>query len=436
MNGTRAKSKWWGCRWFISLLPLAGVAATSPASGPAAAVPAKPPPKGPWSFSVGGAVKESYDSNVYLQDEPSGTPGLSEQSSMVTALTPSVGVTFKPSAAFQAALSYAPDVVFYHSESSEDHVAHRASLGFSGKPSPIEWSVNNTLLWIDGSDEGLIFLGPGGAPAAGGIPIRDRRDAAIFRNVSQLKYTVDPVFLRPSFAYYLHDFQTEQRTTPGYQNYADRSEISVGIDVGHAVSKSAALVVGYRFGHQSQEQLFTNPLEYSNDYHRLLFGFEGQPVSWAKFNISVGPDFRNFGDDVPATFDRDEILWYLDATITLMPGKRDTVVISGKQYEQPGFGGRSIYEDRTFSISWQHKFDSRFTAGAGFRAYNTDFQYPVLRDDWIFTPSALFSWNIRKGLSAEVSYTYDWAECDYPNTDAREFTRHLAAVGIKYVFSK
>ncbi len=422
----------WRRNLAVTLLPTAGLLAADTAGSKTQAVP--PAPASPWGWSASAAVRETYDSNLYLQDDDGGAPALAEVDSLITTLSVALGGTYKPCAAFNAALSYAPDVSFVHSASLEDNVAHRGALVFSGKEGAVTYSVGNSLLWIDGDDRGLVFDGVGGAPAAGGIPIRDRRDAAVFRNASKIQWTLGDFFMRPVFAYYLHDFQTVQESTAGYLNYVDRSDTSGGLDVGYQVAKGTSLVLGYRYGHQWQDQLLDNPTEYSSDYQRVLVGVEGQPWSWCKLAVSIGPDFRNFGPNVPVTFDEDEVLLHVDATVTLLPSSKDTVTLACKQYEQPGFGGRSVYEDRTFEIQWRRRLDPRLTVGAGFRAYCTEFKPPALRQDWIYTPSAVASWNVNRKLNAELSYTHDWSTSGIANTPAREFSRDVVALGLKYAF--
>jgi len=82
-----------------------------------------------WSANASLSLKEIYDSNVHMQ---SVTP-LANQDSLVTVLTPSVGAQWKPRAAFSVSASYSPEIAFYHSQSSEDYVAHRGAINFGGK---------------------------------------------------------------------------------------------------------------------------------------------------------------------------------------------------------------------------------------------------------------------------------------------------------------
>ena len=71
---------------------------------------------------------------------------------------------------------------------------------------------------------------------------------------------------------------------------------------------------------------------------------------------------------------------------------------------------------------------------AGFRAYAGDWQGPVNREDWIFTPSAGVTWKPHPKVSADLGYSYDWVESRIPNTSGREFTRHLVLLTLGYKF--
>ena len=48
--------------------------------------------------------------------------------------------------------------------------------------------------------------------------------------------------------------------------------------------------MAYRFGWQREDHLPGRNVDYSNDYHRLLLGFEGTLADWLKFNMFAGPD--------------------------------------------------------------------------------------------------------------------------------------------------
>ena len=100
-----------------------------------------------------------------------------------------------------------------------------------------------------------------------------------------------------------------------------------------------------------------------------------------------------------------------------------------------------MYEDIKYSASWKHKFNDHWAASAGFQLYVGDWQKPVNRDDWIYTPSAGLTYTYNKHLSAELAYSYDWVDSKMPASDpdatyanGHEFTRHLVSLAVKYTF--
>ncbi len=388
------------------------------------------------------ALKETFDSNVYLQDaepDPAVTTAARPfQESWVTSVTPQVGFAFRPCSGFNMSANYAPEVVTFHDEPSESHVAHRAGLLFNGIVGVVNWQIQNSLTWIDGSEEGLTFGGPGGAPAIGGIPIRDRRAALIYRNSFGAFHKHGDWFFRPAVSSYIHDFKTEQRdpkVDPFYQNYVDRNDFNLGLDAGYQVFQDGYLFLAYRCGWQHENNLPPGTVyDYSNDYQRFLVGFEGKVTSWLKFNLFIGPDWRNFNHLTPPGFDPDPVLLFVDASMVITLTKNDTLIVTVKQFEQPAFGTPSAYADITYDVTWRHVFNSKLAATAGFRAYGGEWEPPVRRKDWIFTPSVALAYKYNPHWSADLAYSYDWVDSLVPNTAGREFTRNLLSLGIKYTF--
>lgn len=386
------------------------------------------------SYSASLSIKETYDSDVFMQS----VSPLANQSSWVTAVTPSVGLAYKPSSAFNLSLGYSPEIAFYHSESTEDYVAHKGTLGASGKISDATWDLVNALTFIDGNESGVTFFGPGGVPALGGVPLRDRREALIYRGGIKSQIPVgEGWFVRPAASAYVHDFHTLQKPNPPgavYQNYADRNDFNGGLDVGARLDKDLYLTAGYRYGVQDQGGLLGSPFEYDNTYHRLLFGIEGKPFDWLKLAITAGPDFRSFADSTPATFDRSHTHFFIDGSVTLTPTKEDAIALAAKRFEQPGYGGASVYDDTLYDINWKHKFDDHWSCGLGFKALNWDFSAPVNRGEWWLGPSAQLSYAFNKAFLIEAAYGYDRVTSDIPNTGGRESERHLASLGFRYTF--
>jgi hypothetical protein len=100
-----------------------------------------------------------------------------------------------------------------------------------------------------------------------------------------------------------------------------------------------------------------------------------------------------------------------------------------------------VYEDITYSAVWRHKLNDHFTFGAGFQVYVGDWQAPVSREDWIYTPSASIAYSYKK-LNLELAYSYDWVQNKaevIPGTqtayaEGREYNRSLVTLSGRYSF--
>ncbi len=412
--------------------------------------------------------KETYDDNVYLLDTaaypyltppPNSLIASPKKGSMVTTVTPSINLTYLARPGFSATLSYAPDMAWYESTPSQNYVAHRANLNFTGKIGEASYEWLNSSIWTEGSNISLTTMRPGDCRAIGGIPMRDRCDAALYRDNIKVTIPIGNWFFRPVLTSYVHDFQTEQQVNLAanknnfvYDNYIDRWEVSGGMDVGYAVMDKTKLFVGYRYGHQSQGtvlkegaalgSVITNTSPYDNNYQRLLAGIEGAPVPWLKLAVKTGPDMREWLDTTPAGFDRGKTLWYVDGQITVLATKEDNCTVKMTRFEQPAFTSQSVYQDIKYDLSWRHEFSDKFTVGAGCTVYNCVWQDPALRDDWIFTPSLMASYAFSPNVTAEVSWSHDNAmnkETAVVGTstqyaEGREYQRNLYSFSVKYTF--
>jgi len=380
------------------------------------------------------------------------------KSSWITTITPHVALDDQLCPGFKASLSYAPDIAVYHNAPAEGNTTHRGITTFSGAAGDTVWEQANAFTYIDGSKYGPVFgrISPGSSqdvPAIGGIPLRDRRAAFIYRGGFKLTWTLDKFFIRPVASAYVHDFRTVQELTPTatgayYENYISRQDVNGGVDIGYDVGKKTYVVVGYRYG---QENQFVGPSAlnsavyadspYDSSYHRILFGVEGSPVKWLKLAALGGPEIRDWAGGTPAGFDRNRLDYWVDVTATLMPGKSDAITLLFRRYTQPAFSSQSIYDDITYSATWKHTFNAHFSASAGMQLYIGDWQAPVNRNDWIYTPSAGLTYAFNKHFSAEAASSGDWAENLTPTSapgakyaEGREFTRHLVSLAVKYVF--
>ncbi|MEJ5237805.1 hypothetical protein [Limisphaera sp. VF-2] len=398
------------------------------------------------------AVQELYDDNVFILDTrpapgmtgpPGPTVSLPKRESWVTAVTPGLTLQWRPGPGLNLAASYAPEFTWFHRASSEDFVAHRASLNLSGVWEGAKWEWRHQWMGVDGSHWGPVTLRPGDCRAIGGIPLRDRRDAVLYRSQWQATLSLSRGFVRPVAGVYIHDFRTEQLPNPEpnrylYENYIDRWDAWGGLDLGIPIGAHLHGILGYRHGHQHQGRLRGAPSPYANDYHRFLVGLEGSPVSWLKLAVLAGPDVRDW-DQTPPAFHQSEILYWMDATVTVLPTRRDTLVFRATRFEQPAFTSHSVYEDIRYEFSWRHQWTAGFSLTAGLTLYIGDWQAPVQREDWIYTPGLTASYRVNSHLELECSYTHDTAVNRVstrlaPYAEGREFNRNRLGVTMRYTF--
>lgn len=396
---------------------------------------ASAPAKGSWTITGNYAVKETADDNVFLQD----LGDTARKRSLVTSGSLGITLGYQRTPAFNAAFSWAGELVRFHRFASENHLTHRVSANFNGTSGNTSWEFTNAVVRINGSRIGPSFdvANGGDIPALGGIPLRDRRDALVLRHGFKLTQTRGNWFLRPVLTFYLHDFRTEQRArigpNVGYENYVDRHELSGGVDLGRRIGDTTWVVFGHRLGRQEQGGLLGQASPYSNRYNRVLMGVEGTPVRWLKFNVLVGPDIRRF-EKPPASFDADKTLWFVNSSVSWVPAQRDTITVALSRFQQPAFSSQSMYEDTIGDVTWRRRYTERLSATVGLKLHRGDWQAPVKRDDWVLTPTAVIGYTFNPRLIAEVAYAHDFTESRIANTEGREFTRNLLSVSVRGSF--
>ncbi len=395
--------------------------------------PADPSTINPWQPSASLTFKQGFDDNVYLESiGPRANRG-----SILTTILPSAGIAYRPDDTFSGSLFYVPEVNLYHSEPGENFTTHRTLASLSGHVEDTKWEIANNFAAVDGSPTGAIYpTTDGGATAGGGPQAMLRRDMFVERGLTRLTQSFGDFFARPTLSGFLYDYRIRKDRTPGYQNLVDRNELAAGSDIGYSIGNNTAVVTGYRYGFQNQAQLFPdrNPAHYDSTFHRALVGVEGSPSEWAQLNLSLGPEFRTYNGILNPGTDKHQNFIYADACMTFLPTKWDTATLTAKRFQQPGFAGCGAYTDTTYEGSWKHRFGDRFALSIGARAYNLHFLHPTMRNDWIYTACGSVSYAFAKSWSAEGAYSHDIAESWFPNTPAREYTRTVVSLGLKYVF--
>ncbi|MBE2214771.1 MAG: hypothetical protein IAE82_12940 [Opitutaceae bacterium] len=382
-----------------------------------------------WSTST--VIEETYDSNVYLQS----TTPLADRSSWVTSVGAVFDVSTKPGAERTTSLAYAPTWTVFHSERAEDFLAHRFSASTQMPLSGGKLSTQASALVIDGPEEGITWTGVGGAPAVGGPSVRDRRDQAVYRASVRSEWTAGHLVIRPVGTLYWGDFRSAHLTTPGYQNCADRGDLSLGSDVLTSLAPRLQTGLGLRVGGQDQARLLGYPEEYDNRYVRVLALLEGPLSRWCSTSISIGPEFRHYGEHVHATFgDRSVTNLFVDASMTFTAGKSDTIALLVRQFQQMSSSGRGAFDDRNFDIAWRHAFSKHATGALVLHAYNTEFLPPAVRDDWVYTARAQCSLTLTETLSVDGSVLFEEGASDIPAMPGREYTRQAFSLGLRARF--
>lgn len=415
------------------LVACAGLAS----SAGSAAEPTAPAPA-TWKITTSLGIRETYDSNVYLQDHaPSPTvvgavpAGLS---SLVTSVFAGMNVESRGATGLVLTGSYAPEVVRYHSAAAENYTTHRAQIGASRRSGATAWNFSDALVWIDGSKDSPIYGGPGGAPALGGIPMRDRRAALVNRSAFRLETLEGRWLLRALASGYWHDFRTNQFRQAGCANYVDRSEVCAGIEAGYEFRPKTRVIAGLRLARQNQGSLFGVDSPYDSTRRRFVGGLEGAPASWLQLTLLAALETRTFAPGTPAGFDRHKRLLWIDASATATATPRDTITLTLRRAEQPASTSISIYEDTAGELTWRHKCTARLTAGAALKIWTGIWQLPAVRRDRVCTPTLLLQFAATQHCLVEATWSYDDATSGIPSTDGREFTRHLCNLSVRHTF--
>lgn len=391
-----------------------------------------------WKTSTALTLRETYDSNVFLQDHApnpaivgAAPAGLG---SLVTSLSATLGLEKKQSALFGFTASYAPEAVRFHSAPTEDHFIHRTAVSLGGSDGALGWSLTNSGIWTDGSVDAPIFGGPGGAPAIGGTAVRDRREAFADRSSFKLAITGDRWLVRVVGAGYWHDFRTNQTTLTGCSNYIDRSEVTGGVEAGYAVAPKTRLIAGFRYGRQTQSSNLGVDSPYDSWLRRYVAGIEGSPKAWLQLNLLAGFETRTYAAGTPAAFDRNKSRLWIDASASATPTRRDAIQFSLRRADYPASSGVSVYADTSAEISWQHRCSDRFGVRSSFKVCAADWHAPVARRDRIYTPGLQLQYAFNPRFNAELAATYDRGESLLTATAGREFRRHAIALSLKRTF--
>jgi len=437
-----------------ALVASALAACAAPAAQPAAASKAALFQKPAWLTDLSLSVKESYDDNIYMV---SGA-GAPKQDSWITSVSPKIGFNFAPLVGDQKTLQvlafgYNPDFVTFHDADEESYIAHRLANTIKGKSGAFSFNLENAFNYIDGSENAPIYStvlhDDQRSAYATGAP-RERREQLQDRAKIVLQYDLGKWFVRPTASFLYYDLMTNLRTTAGYQNYADRFDVNGGTDVGYRISPNIALTLGYRYGHQYQQQYPTaidkNHTSSSNDYQRALVGVEGKLFKWLTLSAQAGPDFRTYPETTTTHLtpvaDNHPIKYYAEAALTSTVSPNDTLAFKYKQWQWVASTGKLPLFDSTYDLSYKRKFGKNLSLDLGGKIASSDYTSgegaSAHRDDWIYSLSAGLNYSFTPNLSASLTYAVDFGRNAQDNLALpekyREFDHQLVSLGATFKF--
>jgi len=369
--------------------------------------------------SVG--AKFGYDSNPLTTEGPTAAL-LGSQDSAVMSATGIVSTTIK---GFR--VGYTGETFSYLDIAVEDYSTHRIALSRRAQGTWWTGSIEGSSVFIDGNEQS--FALSSGANGNAVALMRDRRRQWQNRGKALLITSWPNLYARTTASILDIDYHTAVEA--GNWVFTDRRDMLLGVDVGR--SPQDAWFVGARAGRQRQA---VSPLpgasfDASNEYNRVVVGWEMKPKDGRSFSIVAGPDFRRFTgnyDQRMLTSPQTTSLW-CEAGGSLPIGHG--FAISGKltRWTFLSSVGKSAYVDTIAdaAVSWNLKptFGMRF----GFRAHQTDYILAV-RNDWQSHATAEFTWRVtrRTLLSFELLRHRAWDGLDVAKD--RSFTRNVGSLGL------
>lgn len=414
-----------------------------------------------WLTDCSLGVKEGYDNNVFesgvdakylppIYTVPAGSvAALKNQHSWITTVSPKIGVNFSPLAGSPTnlpllSLAYAPDFVVYHDQTSESYDAHRALAAVKVQTDTVTVNADDCFTYIDGSDLGPVY--PGGLYSSfATVADRERREQIQNRANVSAQFDQEKWFVRPTASLAYYNLMTKQLNLSGYQNYCDRYDVNGGADFGYKIAPKLALTLGYRYGHQFQQQYSFSTNSSSSDYQRVLAGIEGNPWNWLTVKMQSGPDFRSYEGNsathnTPVN-DLHPVKYYGEALMVAAFAPGNTLTFKYKLWEWVSGSGKVPYSDGAYELAWHYKLTRKLDFDLGGKLSSWDFTSGNLstcrRHDLLYTASTGVSYAIKPHVSISLIGTADWGRNDennVTNPETREFDRQFVSLGTQWKF--
>ena len=386
--------------------------------------------------TLAATVSERFDSNVMLQDRGP----VQHIESFVTSVQPVLGASLPFSGAWPGSLSlqYAPDFAFFHERDEESYLRHTGLFRLEGKSPAFRATAQVRAQYTDGSTEGPIWGTPdepGTTPALGASEVRYRRRNFYWQSPLEARYDRERWWARGVFEARLWDIMTEDRIVPGsvYQNYVDRTDVVGGPELGLKLAPGFESGVGYRFGHQDQEQHpFAEPYTYQNDFHRVVGVITASPLSQVKVGGEAGPSFHQFNpSSLPPDAKPDETLFYYSLNLTVQLATN--TVLRGQAYQHllPSTAGRAAFQNIRATGTLEHRWRPDLRTSFRFDLQEYDMVRGLDTRDQVFTPEVRLDYTFSHRFTLGAWYAYEWADNLDPGTSGREYERNVVGVSLK-----
>jgi len=396
-----------------------------------------------WLTVASVGAKDGIDTNLFgVSTNLAGHPNIANISSWFTTLSTNLsfdlldGTGGRNGGFFTTlTLAYAADYTAYEAVAREDNLRNTFTLAVRGKNGPWSLSIDNPLLYVDGSKEDQFFntynnLGYG--------PTRERRNQVQERNNSFVRYDAPDWFVRvvDSVQFYnlLIDEHDPVGLYKGYANWVNRDNLNVGPDFGYKLTPDFAFVAGWRIGQQTQARLNYSLVDNDNTYNRVLLGFEGKLLPWLEAQVTAGPDFRRYSDGSNSGVKGDRHTWlYTQSQVTATFSPSDTLTASNKVWHFVSSAGVSSIQETLDSVAYQHNFSQRLSASAGVAVTGHRYDFPAVRNDWTqsYPVNITYAFSPRISISADYNNTGGHSHLPVAVSPGQNFSDSVASLSLK-----
>lgn len=320
----------------------------------------------------------------------------------------------------------------------EDNLRNTFSLQLKGKSGPWSLSIDNPLVYVDGTKEDPFYntFTPPGFSAA-----LQRRNQIQERNTSFLRYDAQDWFARAADSATYNNLLINEHDPigidKGYLNWVNRDDVNVGADLGWKATPNFAFTGGWRLGSQTQGRPYYSLVSDDSTYNRALLGFEGTPVSWLKASFVAGPDYRRYSNASHLGLTGDRHTWlYSESTLTATLTPLDTITAANKIWHFVAAPGLTSDQETIESAIYKHVFTREFSASAGVRIFGLHFDATTVRNDWSTTYPIDLTYAFTPGISLSADYSSTLGRSHVQTTVApgRDWDENLFSLSVKATF--